>query len=865
VNKRVLLKEIPSGKFHSGIFTTFSINLYYLEQQVLPMLASKGIHYVSVLVDSHMLESQLGAYSSFSEHRKRSYSINGIQCEGAFHPKLILLAGQSSLLLLIGSGNLTTSGHGKNLEVWNAIFVNQDSDPRLGFVLQAWEYLKALHSDLGSLAQQRLKTIEDNCSLLQGVAVTDSTMSYPMSEDLHIGFVATGNSSSLFEKVVHRVGRHRIDRITIMSPYYDIKGEFLLQLNERFKPSEFHIILQKEFGNSPILMVPTTNMKFHIWDEVNDVPTKQTYFHAKNFVLEGPEMKYLISGSANASVRAFGTIDNAGANQEVCIIYESKTVEFVKNLGISLQLGTQRPTKVNGNQDYDQLPTGKKRFVFIKDAGKDHEHFSLQVSSQRKVAGSILQLFDASGNQIGQKSLDLEMGASTLQTEIPQYYSVVYCELFHGEISISNKQFVTDLKAFEANNPYPKNKSLNQIRNLILSGEFSSAKIIGYLNTLYQQKKPQAFKDIPSAEEEDEESAATIAEVEDDLLYLSYEEIQFRIKDLDQTKRARGYIENSNLRLWESIFSYLKEHKEREDQAKVDEEENEDIERSTGRAETQQNKEKKGISEAVYQALKTKVERFLLNYSRILEAKSNNDDGEKPNLIDLAMYLVVLEILLHLLSHRERLTESEDSRSLLPINFQMNGPSWSSFVVHIVGLFTLLHSRKGGFKEIQEEEYHTKLLQYRQLAYQTSVCAVAALALVNKANSVVEHDLWNQLNVRNSWKLLGDNPAACVDLGSFLQLVPTKTRMQIGDAVLIDELNSWIYLPQEGLDIERFYYHPNDGYTFIAQTIVNQKNSEIYFLKLYSPGYGWHEQTRNYWNGKVFSEKESKWLGLKSE
>ena len=166
MKSRILLKEIPSGKFHSAIFTAYSINLYYLEQQVLPLLGSKGIHYVSILADGAMLSNQLEHYGYLSQQRKRNYAVHGIQSSGAFHPKLIFLAGPDTVLLLVGSGNLTTSGHGKNLEVWNAIYVNSQDDTKYGFVIQAWNYMKQLHTDLGDSANSKLKSIEENCFYL---------------------------------------------------------------------------------------------------------------------------------------------------------------------------------------------------------------------------------------------------------------------------------------------------------------------------------------------------------------------------------------------------------------------------------------------------------------------------------------------------------------------------------------------------------------------------------------------------------------------------------------------------------------------------------------------------------------------------
>ena len=42
------------------------------------------------------------------------------------------------------------------------------------------------------------------------------------------------------------------------------------------------------------------------WSEVMQEKQRQSYFHAKNIIFEGKAKNYLISGSANASIAAFG-------------------------------------------------------------------------------------------------------------------------------------------------------------------------------------------------------------------------------------------------------------------------------------------------------------------------------------------------------------------------------------------------------------------------------------------------------------------------------------------------------------------------------------------------------------------------------
>ena len=277
MKSRILLKEIPSGKFHSAIFTTYSINLYYLEQQVLPLLGSKGIHYVSILADGAMLTTQLEHYGYLSQQRKRNYSVHGIQSNGAFHPKLIFLAGPDSILLLVGSGNLTTSGHGKNLEVWNAVYVNSLDDSKYGLVIQAWNYMKQLHADLGDSANNKLKSIEENCFLLSNGIVVESTV-FDLDAHNQISFHANQTDKSLFAQVSAIVGNDKIKRITIMCPFHDSDGKFIQELNKRYNPGQIDVLVQADFGALPFKMKSQSNVSFFEWTDVIKEKQRQSYF-----------------------------------------------------------------------------------------------------------------------------------------------------------------------------------------------------------------------------------------------------------------------------------------------------------------------------------------------------------------------------------------------------------------------------------------------------------------------------------------------------------------------------------------------------------------------------------------------------------
>lgn len=861
MKSRILLKEIPSGKFHSAIFTTYSINLYYLEQQVLPLLGSKGIHYVSILADGTMLSTQLEHYGYLSQQRKRNYAVHGIQSSGAFHPKLIFLAGPESILLLVGSGNLTTSGHGKNLEVWNAVYINSLDDAKYGFVIQAWNYLKQLHTDLGDSANSKLKSIEENCILLAKGDEVEATI-FNLDTLNQISFHANQSESSLFTQVSNIVGNDKIERITIMCPFHDSEGKFIQELNNRYNPGQIDVIVQADFGALPFKLKNQSNVRFFEWTEVMQEKQRQSYFHAKNIVFEGKNKNYLISGSANASIAAFGTLAIPATNQESCVIYQSTDSDYLELLAIK---STTNPVLLEDYEPENDTKSSEsaelERSIFIKSAEKNFDTVNLIFQVKSPIKNANIRLFDPKGTIQFEEMISLEPGEHFQQILIPNGLALLFVEIAIQGIATSNKQFITDINAFESTNPSPRNRSLNHIRKLIESGNFSTPKIIDYLNTIYRQKEVK--KGISKASEQEERNDELPKEEDDDLLYLSYAEIQERAKQIDNQEKIHHYIEYKGVRLWESIFSYLKESREKELQAKIDEEETEDINSSGGRSERKEPKPKRSISKSNFERLKDKVTKFLDSYNEILRQKTIDSKSEQPSLIDLSMYLIMLEILLHLIGHKESIADEEKEKHLLQIRFTKKRNSWSEYLTQFIGMFTLWCTQAKGFKDIDSADYILKLDHYKTMAFKTNLSALSICTIVNEESDMVNLMQWHQLNILNSNLVFNSSNSTHTDTEEFISFIPQNVLDEIGEAVIEDEISKNLTqlavskTKTNNYAVGDFYYHSELGYTYLDKVIQNPNNT---FYKLFTPGFEWDEEVNNYWNGHVYSIKEKRWL-----
>jgi hypothetical protein len=133
--KKVLEKI---GKLEKAYFTTFNMDIEFVERYILPpllnvevaenkfdledlntVLMEKGKPDIKFFHDANMLTS----------HNKSTlvemYPI--LQKGGVFHPKVIYLQGDKATYLIVGSGNLTLSGWGRNIEAFQIVKIDNDN------------------------------------------------------------------------------------------------------------------------------------------------------------------------------------------------------------------------------------------------------------------------------------------------------------------------------------------------------------------------------------------------------------------------------------------------------------------------------------------------------------------------------------------------------------------------------------------------------------------------------------------------------------------------------------------------------------------------------------------------------------------
>ena len=240
------------------------------------------------------------------------------------------------MLILVGSGNMTTCGHGKNIEVWNPIYVDSTDSPLYPFALEVWRYVSSLYESLGKEAGWFIHSIKENCNLLDDDVQVIPGLEYSLSTDYSIRFFPGNPQTNIAGQIGQWIGDDTIEEITIMSPFYDDQARLIGHFNDLFSPKQIRIITQDDFGNKPDYKKLPENCAIYSWDKCNIEGAKKRSFHSKCMFFQGQRYSYLFCGSANASVAAMGLPSINNVNYEASVGYKSETINFWKESGITL-------------------------------------------------------------------------------------------------------------------------------------------------------------------------------------------------------------------------------------------------------------------------------------------------------------------------------------------------------------------------------------------------------------------------------------------------------------------------------------------------------------------------------------------------
>ena len=292
---------LEAAKWQAALFTTYALSLSFFESVVLHRLRKVGCREIWVVVDAQ------GYRSSLMERRTQGvgleYRLIPVALpRGVFHPKCTYLTSADGDLLMVGSGNLTFGGYGRNVEVLD--LASSDQTPGLFWQFAAFLDALAARSDF----------IDPDPSWLTRFAgLADKAGAIAGGGDSPAGpWLLHSVSRSVLDQLVERVSAAGTPaRIDILSPFHDPKGEVVQRLAERTQCPRIAVGLPPNLEEETTFpFAAATDWPCVVEAVRPNLEEPKRPLHAKWIGLTMGGTDFVLTGSVNATSKSLGSIDN---------------------------------------------------------------------------------------------------------------------------------------------------------------------------------------------------------------------------------------------------------------------------------------------------------------------------------------------------------------------------------------------------------------------------------------------------------------------------------------------------------------------------------------------------------------------------
>jgi hypothetical protein len=238
----------------------------------------------------------------------RTYLAGNAYCEGAFHPKLVIIAGPERATIAIGSGNVTMAGWQANAELWTVIRGNRASCPSVLLDIARWL------ADMPSVVQLSrcvpeacARATDELIALVANATITEMELQLVTSTTGAIrGSLPTGP----------------VDELAVCAPFHDPGSAALRALADHFEPTVLRISYQPGLTalDQPALQALTAELSARGMHVMISEDTEGRYRHGKLIEWSAGGARWALTGSPNLSSSALLESVAEGGNCELGII-----------------------------------------------------------------------------------------------------------------------------------------------------------------------------------------------------------------------------------------------------------------------------------------------------------------------------------------------------------------------------------------------------------------------------------------------------------------------------------------------------------------------------------------------------------------
>lgn len=429
-----------SKPFHTVISTTFAMEFAAFEELMLPQLMASGATNFLVIADERMASMSLADGSQLPHQLGRDYVLMSPPVsDGLFHPKIVLQLGRHSGRLFVGSANITASGLAGNAEAVIEIECQDEPSPEREIIRSAWRYLYLLVPEAAGASKDAINWAGDRAPWLVG---PDSEPLQHLADGSATAFLIRRTALGIGQQFLELVGDDPVDRLVVVSPYWDEDLATLDGLIDALQPSSTSVLLDPEQHEFPIGTRLTNAFEFRRlpgW-------LKGRFAHAKLIIASTATHDHVLVGSANCTTAAMGRDGFGGSNAEACIYRRLPLGRVIDALGLAACLNDEPidPADIKACEPPPPIPLGE---IASRRPGAfelNGDILTWLPPSAITIPG-VLQLLDRKLSEIGSLAFDVHFDPGTRrifrltseQTERLSFVIVV------GDDFISNPAFVT--------------------------------------------------------------------------------------------------------------------------------------------------------------------------------------------------------------------------------------------------------------------------------------------------------------------------------------------------------------------------------------------------------------------------------------
>ncbi|MBS0454440.1 MAG: hypothetical protein JSS14_24350 [Proteobacteria bacterium] len=302
MNPRLFCRE---RAYHKTLLLTYSFDPIFFEQVVLPDLWAGRSSDILVLGDKGEIDTSVQSAAGQLWNLGKHYLLAGAGVSGAFHPKVFVRLGPQEGLVIVGSGNVTSSGWGGNQELGAAWMVGPSHVDKGGWLHPFFD--DVLTWCEGNLERDAVRRFKDVPWLSLTQASTSETR--PV---LH-----SRGATSLANELGQRWSGRRFDEVKILTGSTDESGAFLRWAHATFGVTRATIALTPASASFVAEKLAGLPLEVRLIEATPDRP-----LHAKFYWFEGPDGPAAVMGSPNCSAAAWLLAPQSAGNVESIVVYD---------------------------------------------------------------------------------------------------------------------------------------------------------------------------------------------------------------------------------------------------------------------------------------------------------------------------------------------------------------------------------------------------------------------------------------------------------------------------------------------------------------------------------------------------------------